>query len=316
MRLDSFLYTIESFREARALLKDDGIVVVQHTLGNGFLNIRMFDMLAEAFGENPYVKDPEQPKLPTFFNGPGVKKFIHNPQTAEVIKTSLATDDWPFFYLRGHAIPPEYRLALEAMALITLVCVMFVSQGKLRTVNGHFFFLGAAFLLIETISVTRFALLFGSTWVVNSIVFSAILFVVLIANLWMDRIRSFNIHLLYALLAAAVVVNFLFPIESLLGVSLDHATGGLDDTDGFADFLCRFYFCSFIQAHNQPRPGVRFQSARGGPGRLARVQFVDHRVSASLSHRARTLRLVLYRAASSVAKSGDRLHVNNVNRAG
>lgn len=88
-----------------------------------------------------------------------MKKFIHNDQPADVLKISPATDDWPFFYLHGHAIPPEYRLALEAMAFITLICVVFVSQGKLRAVNGHFFFLGAAFLLIETISVTRFALL-------------------------------------------------------------------------------------------------------------------------------------------------------------
>ena len=81
----------------------------------------------------------------------------------------------------------------------------------MQTVNGHFFFLGAAFLLIETVSVTRFAMLFGSTWVVNSIVFSAILIVVLLSNLWMNRIQSFNIHLLYGLLAAAVMINFMFP---------------------------------------------------------------------------------------------------------
>ena len=89
LRLDSFSIPIESFREARDLLKEDGIVVVQHALGNMYLNVRMFDMLKEAFGENPYVKDPEQPKLPTFFNGPGVKKFIHNDQPADVLKISL-----------------------------------------------------------------------------------------------------------------------------------------------------------------------------------------------------------------------------------
>jgi hypothetical protein len=220
LRLDSFLYTVESFREARGLLKENGIVVVKHTLGNMYLNIRMFDMLTEAFGEKPYVKDPNWPKLPTFFCGPGVAKFIPRDQPADVPKADLATDDWPFFYLAGHEIPPEYRLALEAMALITLVCVVFASQGKLRTVNGHFFFLGAAFLLIETISVTRFALLFGSTWVVNSIVFSAILLVVLLANLWMNRIPSLNVHLLYVLLAAAVAINFLFPVRLLLGAGL------------------------------------------------------------------------------------------------
>jgi len=122
--------------------------------------------------------------------------------------------------LAGRKMPLEYRLALETMALIALVCLLWASQGKMQTVSGHFFFLGAAFLLIETVSVTRFALLFGSTWMVNSVVFSAILLVVVLANLWMDRIPSFNVHLLYVLLVAAVVVNFVFPIHTLLRVGL------------------------------------------------------------------------------------------------
>ncbi len=41
------------------------------------------------------------------------------------------------------------------------------------------FFLGAGFMLLETKGVVHLALLFGSTWVVNSIVFFAILVVIL-----------------------------------------------------------------------------------------------------------------------------------------
>ena len=37
------------------------------------------------------------------------------------------------------------------------------------------FFLGAGFMLLETKSVVHMTLLFGSTWLVNSIVFFAIL---------------------------------------------------------------------------------------------------------------------------------------------
>lgn len=174
-------------------------------------------MLAEATGAAPYVKDPTG--SPTFFAGPGAKKFLP-PQTADVSPVNVATDDWPFFYMAGRKLPMEYRVALEAMALVALVCLLSVSPSKMRTVNGHFFFLGAAFLLIEAVSVTRFALLFGSTWMVNSIVFSAILLVVLLANLWMDRIPSLNIHLFYGLLAIAVMINFVFPIHVLLRTGL------------------------------------------------------------------------------------------------
>jgi hypothetical protein len=55
---------------------------------------------------------------------------------------------------------------------------------------------------------------------VNSIVFSSILLVILFANLWMNRILSFNIHWLYALLAIAVLINFMFPIHALLHTGL------------------------------------------------------------------------------------------------
>ena len=41
--------------------------------------------------------------------------------------------------------------------------------------------LGAAFLLLETRGVTRFALLFGTTWLVNALVFAGVLVVVLLA---------------------------------------------------------------------------------------------------------------------------------------
>ena len=41
--------------------------------------------------------------------------------------------------------------------------------------------LGVAFLLLNTRSVTSFSLLFGTTWIVNSLAFFGILFSVLLA---------------------------------------------------------------------------------------------------------------------------------------
>ena len=37
------------------------------------------------------------------------------------------------------------------------------------------FFMGAAFLLLETKNVVQFALLFGTTWLVNALVFAGVL---------------------------------------------------------------------------------------------------------------------------------------------
>ena len=46
------------------------------------------------------------------------------------------------------------------------------------------FFLGAGFMLLETKGVVQMALLFGSTWMVNSIIFFAILVMILLSNLF------------------------------------------------------------------------------------------------------------------------------------
>jgi len=126
------------------------------------------------------------------------------------------------------------------------------------TVHPYFFLLGSGFLLIETLSVTRIALLFGSTWVVNSIVFSAILLVVLLANAWMNRVASVNTHVLYVLLAASVLVNFQWPIHVLLHTALAARLGAAMTLMGAPIFFAAFIFArSFKQAAN---PELAFAS--------------------------------------------------------
>ncbi len=46
------------------------------------------------------------------------------------------------------------------------------------------FLLGAGFMLVETKAVVHMALLFGGTWIVNSVVFCAVLVMILAANLF------------------------------------------------------------------------------------------------------------------------------------
>ena len=73
-----------------------------------------------------------------------------------------------------------------------------------------------AFLLLETRSLATFGLLFGSTWLVNSFVFFAILVSVLVAVLVTSRFRLRRPRLLYGLLFASLGVAYLVPPEALL----------------------------------------------------------------------------------------------------
>src|SRR4029434_9238239 len=85
--------------------------------------------------------------------------------------------------------------------------------------NFQMFFLGAGFMLLETKGVVHMALLFGSTWVVNSVVFFAILVMILIANLFVMTVKPRNLWPYYAMLLLALFVNALVPMNWFLSLS-------------------------------------------------------------------------------------------------
>jgi hypothetical protein len=84
--------------------------------------------------------------------------------------------------------------------------------------NWQMFFLGAGFMLLETKGVVHMALLFGSTWVVNSIVFAAILVMILCANLYVIKARPQRLLPYYVLLIIALLVNALVPMNVFLSL--------------------------------------------------------------------------------------------------
>ena len=81
------------------------------------------------------------------------------------------------------------------------------------------FFMGAAFLLLETKSVVQFALLFGTTWFVNSLVFAGILLAVLAAIEVARRAKPPRPIVMYGALLACLAVAWLIPPASLLSLS-------------------------------------------------------------------------------------------------
>ena len=75
-------------------------------------------------------------------------------------------------------------------------------------------------MLIETKGVTRMAVLFGSTWVVSSMVFFAILVMILLSNLYVLRLKPARMTPYYLCLFLGLVLNCLIPLDWFLD---DHA---------------------------------------------------------------------------------------------
>jgi drug/metabolite transporter (DMT)-like permease len=147
-----------------------------------------------------------------------------------------ATDDWPFLYLREPMIPTlSWRGMLIMGGLGLLLILLFLPRQKKRTtavaerdarttslgspLNVQLFFLGAGFMLVETKAVVTMALLFGSTWVVNSVVFLSVLIMILLANLWTLRFRPTRLWPYYAGLLITLGLNALVPLDFFLGMN-------------------------------------------------------------------------------------------------
>ena len=118
-------------------------------------------------------------------------------------------------------MPTLYLLALAAILLASFVSVRLVA-GPFGAMRGYvdLFFMGAAFLLLETKSITTFALLFGTTWIVNAIVFAGVLIAVLLAVETTRRVRTPSLPVLYVGIAAALALAYVIPNASLLALSV------------------------------------------------------------------------------------------------
>ena len=131
----------------------------------------------------------------------------------------LPSDDWPQLYLRSREIPwSPIGQGMLAVAVLSLVILLAFAPVRRVRPNWQMFFLGAGFMLLETKGVVHMALLFGGTWVVNSVVFFAILVMILCANLYVLAANPRNLMPYYALLVAALLLNALVPMNVFLSL--------------------------------------------------------------------------------------------------
>lgn len=103
---------------------------------------------------------------------------------------------------------------LSIIAILVVLSVLIYRRFlfKRSSISYHFFFLGAAFMLLEFTNISKGALLFGATWQVNTLVISAILILALCANFLIAKFNFSETKGLYASLIAAVAVAFFLPL--------------------------------------------------------------------------------------------------------
>jgi hypothetical protein len=228
VRLESFLYTEQSLAAVRDHLAEDGVFVMYNLYREPWLVAKLQSMATEVFGSEPLLR-LHGPAEAVLASGPGVERArgagtvgdqVDGLGSIEGTPPTVATDDWPFVYLRAPAVPAYYLVALAVLlgfAVVAVAAVGRVTRVPLRRgFSPHFFVLGIAFLLLETKSLVTFSLLFGTTWSVNALAFFAILLSVLIA---IGISASFPVRrpaVLYVGLFGSLALAWLLPPEQLL----------------------------------------------------------------------------------------------------
>jgi predicted membrane-bound spermidine synthase len=245
VRLESYMFTEESFRAVRDRLAPDGVLVIYNYFREPWLVDRLANTAAAAFGTEPRVHVHEaRAYLGVLMVGPRLERQAsipeppervtafgqsHEPSPAKLHRRDVsiepALDDWPFLYLRDRHMPRHYVAALALILIFSVAAVAGAlrlapggaeAAGALRRTVGsrdvQMFLLGAGFMMLETKSIIQFALLWGSTWVVASLAIASVLTMALAANYVVARREITSPWLVGGVLLALLAANYALPI--------------------------------------------------------------------------------------------------------
>ncbi len=232
MRLDHYVYTVQSFAEAKKLLKDDGIIVVSFAIQRDWIGARIYGMLKQVFGDVPYVFSAMLPSenlgwgSVMFITGNSIdtiKSFVtSHPELNTYMKQNasrfpgpvkLTTDDWPYLYIEAASIPRMYLLIIAALITVFMVAKRLLERTGDGGIDWHFFFLGCAFMLLEFQNVSKATLLFGSTWIASAYILSSILVLILAANACVYYVKIKKITPVYGMLLASILMLYFIPLD-------------------------------------------------------------------------------------------------------
>lgn len=229
VRIDDYVYTLQALEAARRLLTDDGIVVLKFQVHTPWIAGRLHGLLQTVFGQPPlnFYADASKYSSGGQFFVVGARKrleqalasselaaYVKSHNGVEMEPAHLTTDDWPYFYQHEPGLPLIVVIMSVLLVLLTRVLIWQTSAAG-QAINWHFFFLGAGFLLLEAQIVSRTAMLFGTTWLVNSIVIAAILVLIVGANFLVDSSPAIPVRLAYVGIGVCMLISYLLPLEKL-----------------------------------------------------------------------------------------------------
>ena len=175
---------------------------------------------------------------------------------------------------------PASTCGRSAASCCSRCCSVRVFGGPFRSMRPYadLFFMGAAFLLLETKNIATFALLFGTTWIVNAMVFAGVLLIVLAAVETTRRFRTPPLPVVFAGDRAVARARLGGPAGVAAGAAVLAAAGGRHPARVPADLPGEHRVRQTVPAGRGLPGGVRHQPARRHRRRLPGVRRAAHRL--------------------------------------
>jgi hypothetical protein len=256
VRLDGFVYTVESIRSAYSLLNDHGMLSLSFGTRQRWLATKLFRMLAEGTGHTPFAYNSSGQIILCVARGeipppPLAIATFHRVEFENTPKIEGPTDDWPYLYLTRKTIPPDYLIVIGSLLALSLLAVYALRGNSFGRNDAHFGFLGIGFLLLETKSINDCTLYFGATWLVTTIVVTGVLLMVMAANLLASRMKAFSIWM-YAPLFAVLMLLLVVPRDDILTLPLAARLGWALVAVPLPVFFAGIIFSTTFRATKEP----------------------------------------------------------------
>jgi spermidine synthase len=228
IRIDNYVYTLEALRRTKRLLKPGGLMIIKFQVNTPWIGGRLEELAHTVFGTSPLQIQAEQSyytsagrflilgsqeRIAQALKDPGLAAYVATNSNVPSQPAELTTDDWPYFYQHEPGIPASVIIIIS---MLIILCGIFLRETgtSLGSLQWHFFFLGAAFMLLEAHIISQIALLFGTTWVVNSIAISGLLVLIVAANLIVHWRPTIGVTVAYLGIFASIIVTYIVPPEA------------------------------------------------------------------------------------------------------
>ena len=180
VRLDSYVYTVESFFEAKKKINKDGIIFLSFAISTEEMGNKIYKMLKMNFKNDPIILTSEGiAKQNKFIEGiyafaVSDKKLLLDLSETNYVETKMfkdkkfydqvdvSTDDWPFFYMSYRIYPVSYVVLISVIFFVSLIFLKKMTKMSVKKFSFPSFFLGVGFMLMETKGITELAKIYGS----------------------------------------------------------------------------------------------------------------------------------------------------------